>query len=131
MAYVLYAVLSFICAMSETIYFFVAARILLGLAGGVILPIGQSVLLNEYPEKLRTFGVGIWGVLGMMPFMVGIFIGGWWAGTFRLALFVLLEHPGRAAGRRRRGLACCTAARFARVFIASTLLAFSCSRRFF
>ena len=81
-AYLLYAVLSFICAMSETIYFFVAARILLGLAGGVILPIGQSVLLNEYPEKLRTFGVGIWGVLGMMPFMVGIFIGGWWAEHF-------------------------------------------------
>jgi MFS transporter, DHA2 family, multidrug resistance protein len=78
-AYGLYAVLSFVCAMSETIYFFVAARILLGLAGGVILPIGQSVLLNEYPEKLRTFGVGFWGVLGMMPFMVGIFIGGWWA----------------------------------------------------
>ncbi|HEY8070973.1 MAG TPA: MFS transporter, partial [Methylocystis sp.] len=81
-AYALYAVFSFVCAMSETIYFFVAARILLGLAGGIILPIGQSVLLNEYPEKLRTFGVGLWGVLGMMPFMVGIFMGGWWAEHF-------------------------------------------------
>jgi DHA2 family multidrug resistance protein len=78
-AYGLYAIFSFVCAMSETIYFFVAARILLGLAGGVVLPIGQSVLLNEYPEKLRTFGVGLWGALGMMPFMVGIFVGGWWA----------------------------------------------------
>ncbi|MGA8169985.1 MAG: MFS transporter [Methylocystis sp.] len=81
-AYALYALFSFVCAMSETIYFFVAARILLGFAGGVILPIGQSVLLNEYPEKARTFGVGLWGLLSMMPFMVGIFMGGWWVENF-------------------------------------------------
>ncbi len=79
LAYFLYALLSMACSVSETIWFFVGARVLLGLAGGVILPIGQSVLLNEYPEKLRTFGVGFWGILGMMPFMVGIFTGGWWA----------------------------------------------------
>ena len=78
-AYFLYAFLSLACGVSETIWFFVGSRVLLGLAGGVILPIGQSVLLNEYPEKLRTFGVGFWGILGMMPFMVGIFTGGWWA----------------------------------------------------
>ena len=71
--------MSLFCAMSDTIYFFVASRILLGLAGGVILPVGQSVLLDEYPEKLRTFGVGLWGVLSMMPFMVGTYLGGWYS----------------------------------------------------
>jgi DHA2 family multidrug resistance protein len=78
-AYVVYAVMSLACSMSETIYFFVAARILLGLAGGAIIPVGQSVLLNEYPENLRTFGVGLWGVLSMLPFMAGIYIGGWYS----------------------------------------------------
>ena len=78
-AYVFYAAMSLSCAMSDTIYFFVASRILLGLAGGAIIPVGQSVLLGEYPENLRTFGVGLWGVLSMMPFMAGTYLGGWYS----------------------------------------------------
>jgi len=78
-AYVFYAVMSFACGESETILTFVGSRILLGVAGGLILPVGQSLLLNEYPERLRTFGVGLWGILNVLPFMLGIFAGGWCA----------------------------------------------------
>ncbi|MGB6174761.1 MAG: MFS transporter [Methylocella sp.] len=74
----IYAIFSFFCAMSETIWWFVPMRILLGLAGGVILPVGQAILLDEYPPEKRTIGVGIWGVLSMMPFTIGVFIGGWY-----------------------------------------------------
>jgi MFS family permease len=93
-------VMSLACSMSETIYFFVAARILLGLAGGAIIPVGQSVLLNEYPENLRTFGIGLWGVLSMLPFMAGIYIGGWysehlgWRYLFYLNILVALLAAG-------------------------------------
>jgi MFS transporter, DHA2 family, multidrug resistance protein len=78
-ALILYASFSYLCAISGTIWSFVPMRILLGLAGGVILPVGQAVLLGEYPPQKRTFGVGIWGVLSMMPFTVGVFMGGWYA----------------------------------------------------
>ena len=78
-AYVFYAAMSLSCAMSDTIYFLVISRVLLGVAGGVIIPVGQSVLLGEYPENLRTFGVGLWGVLSMMPFILGTYLGGWYS----------------------------------------------------
>jgi DHA2 family multidrug resistance protein len=78
-AYILYAIVSLICTMSQTIAFFLPMRILLGLTGGVILPIAQSIVLNEYPEHLRTVGVGLWGMLGILPFMVGVFMGGWYS----------------------------------------------------
>jgi MFS transporter, DHA2 family, multidrug resistance protein len=78
-ALVVYAIFSFFCAISGTIWSFVPMRILLGLAGGVILPVGQAVLLGEYPPEKRTLGVGIWGVLSMMPFTIGVFMGGFWA----------------------------------------------------
>ncbi len=78
-AYVSYAVMSLCCALSDTIYFLVLSRVLLGVAGGVIIPVGQSLLLGEYPEKLRTFGVGLWGVLSMMPFILGTYLGGWYS----------------------------------------------------
>jgi len=76
---VAYAIFSYLCAISDTIWSFVPMRILLGLAGGIILPVGQAVLLGEYPHEKRTFGVGIWGVLSMMPFTIGVFMGGWYA----------------------------------------------------
>lgn len=78
----LYALFSFLCASSDTIFSFVPMRILLGLAGGVVLPVGQAILLGEYPPERRTFGVGIWGVLSMMPFTLGVFMGGFWAEYF-------------------------------------------------
>jgi MFS transporter, DHA2 family, multidrug resistance protein len=81
-ALVLYAFFSFVCASSGTIWEFVPMRFLLGLAGGVILPVGQAILLGEYPPEKRTLGVGIWGVLSMMPFTIGAFMGGWWAEFF-------------------------------------------------
>jgi DHA2 family multidrug resistance protein len=77
-ALTLYAAISFVCANAESIYFFVPARIGLGLVGGVILPVGQALLLGEYPDTKRVLGVGIWGVLSMMPFTIGVFMGGWY-----------------------------------------------------
>jgi MFS transporter, DHA2 family, multidrug resistance protein len=78
----LYALFSFLCASSGTIWAFVPIRFFLGLSGGVILPIGQAILLEEYPPEKRTLGVGIWGILSMMPFTIGVFMGGWWAEFF-------------------------------------------------
>lgn len=81
-ALITYAIFSYLCATSYTIWSFVPMRIFLGLAGGIILPVGQAVLLGEYPPEKRTLGVGIWGVLSMMPFTIGVFMGGFWAEYF-------------------------------------------------
>jgi len=78
-AFVVYALASFLCAISETLWLFLPARIVLGFAGGVTLPVGQALLLNEYPERKRSLGLGIWGVFTLMPFTVGIPLGGWFA----------------------------------------------------
>src|SRR5579885_872657 len=78
----IYAFFSLLCASSDTIWSFVPMRVLLGLAGGVILPVGQAILLGEYSPEQRTLGVGIWGVLSMMPFTIGVVMGGWWAEFF-------------------------------------------------
>lgn len=77
-ALTLYAAISFVCASADAIYSFVLVRLALGLVGGVILPVGQGLLLGEYPEKERVLGVGIWGVLSMAPFTLGVFMGGWY-----------------------------------------------------
>lgn len=76
-AFAVYALASFLCGISETLWLFLPARIVLGFAGGVTLPVGQALLLNEYPERKRSLGLGIWGMFTLMPFTVGFPLGGW------------------------------------------------------
>lgn len=75
-AFLIYAVASFLCAISESLWLFVPARILLGFAGGLTLPTGQALLLKEYPEQLKMLGLGIWGLVTLMPFTLSFLIGG-------------------------------------------------------
>ena len=82
LTFICYAFFSLLCAQSETIWFFTPARFLLGLAGGVILPLGQGIALNEFPENRRTLCVALWAALSMAPFTLGVFMGGFWAEYF-------------------------------------------------
>lgn len=75
-AFFIYAFASYLCALSQTLWLFLPARILLGFAGGVTLPVGQSLLLKEYPDHLKLLSLGIWGLVTMMPFTVSFSIGG-------------------------------------------------------
>lgn len=75
-AFIVYAFASFLCAVSETLWLFLPARIMLGFAGGVTLPVGQSLMLREYPDHLKLLGLGIWGLVTMMPMTVSFSVGG-------------------------------------------------------
>jgi DHA2 family multidrug resistance protein len=76
-AFVVYAGASLLCVLGDTIMTFLPARILLGLAGGLTLPLGQSLLLKEYPDRLKSMGLAIWGLFTLMPFTLGLATGGW------------------------------------------------------
>ena len=81
-AFIAYAAASLLCAISETIWFFVPMRFALGLVGGVIIPLGQGLSLAEFPEHRRGYGAALWGVISMAPFTLGVFMGGFWAEYF-------------------------------------------------
>lgn len=76
-AFVAYAAASALCAISETLWLFLPSRILLGLTGGVTLPLGQALWLNEYPDRRRSLGLGLWAFCTLMPFTIGLPAGGW------------------------------------------------------
>ncbi len=75
-AFVAYALTSYLCAIAQTVAFFVAVRILLGFAGGITLFIGQSLVLKEYPDHLKLLALAIWGLVTLMPFTISFPIGG-------------------------------------------------------
>lgn len=88
-AFLAYAGASYLCTISETILTFLLARILLGLAGGLTLPLGQTLFLKEYPDRSKSVGLAVWGVFTLMPFAVGLATGGVDRRRTRVALSVL------------------------------------------
>lgn len=75
-AFIVYAFASYLCAISQSLWLFIPARILLGFSGGITLFIGQPLLLKEYPDRLKLLGLGIWGLVTLMPFTISFPIGG-------------------------------------------------------
>src|SRR5512134_1807921 len=109
-AFILYAGASLFCAMGDSIATFLPARILLGLAGGLTLPLGLTLLLKEYPDRLKSLGLAVWGLFTLMPFTLGLATGGWiadelgWRALFALNIPCALTIAGVTAAllHRRR-----------------------------
>lgn len=76
-AFVVYAIASYLGGISQTHWEFLNARILQGFTGGLTIFLGQDLLLCEYPDRLKSLGLTIWGLLTITPFTVGLPVGGW------------------------------------------------------
>lgn len=92
-AIVVFALSSWACAVSSGFYPYLACRIVLGLAGGVSLPLGHALLIKEYPLKRKSIGIGVWSVFTLTPFTLGPPIGGWIADTLGWRWLFWLNVP--------------------------------------
>jgi MFS transporter, DHA2 family, multidrug resistance protein len=92
-ACVVYAQASYLCAISETLWLFLPARVFLGLAGGITLPIGRALMLEEYPPRLKSVGLGVWGLFTVIPFTIAFPVGGWIADDFGWRYLFYLNIP--------------------------------------
>ncbi|GKS60221.1 multidrug effux MFS transporter subunit EmrB [Nitrospira sp.] len=76
-AFLVYSGASYLCGASETLAQFVPARIVQGISGGLTLPVAQLMLLKEYPRRLQTLALSVWGLFSITPFTVGMPVGGY------------------------------------------------------
>ena len=76
-AFLVYSVASYLCGASQTLTQFLPARIAQGIAGGITLPIAQSMLLNEYPKRMTAVALSVWGLFSITPFTIGMPVGGY------------------------------------------------------
>ena len=116
-AFIAFALASWACASLTALYPYLAGRIVLGFSGGLTLPLGQALLIKEYPKQRKSIGIGVWSVFTLTPFTFGPPLGGWigdylgwrWLFWFNipLALIIagcvgaLLYHRGHRSIRHR------------------------------
>jgi len=73
----LFAMGSAACAVSPSSGVFIAARVLLGLAGAGIVVMSLSALAVLFSEQERPRAVGMWGAATFVALPIGPILGGW------------------------------------------------------
>lgn len=76
-ALLLFALASAGCALSRTPLEFIAARLVLGLAGAPLIVMAISALAVLFSEEERPRAVGIWAAVNFVSLPIGPIVGGW------------------------------------------------------
>lgn len=74
---ILFTIASFLCGLANSLNMMILARILQGLGGGAILPIAQSILLENFPMEKRRMAMSVFGVGIIIAPIIGPVLGGW------------------------------------------------------
>ncbi|NWH09374.1 MAG: DHA2 family efflux MFS transporter permease subunit [Alphaproteobacteria bacterium] len=74
--YLSFAVLSLLCGLSGSLGELIGGRVLLGLAGGPIMPLSQMLLLRIFPKEQATTATVIWAMTTLIGPVAGPILGG-------------------------------------------------------
>ncbi|MFJ9798641.1 MFS transporter [Streptomyces sp. NPDC101145] len=102
--YTLFGVASAVAAMADTPEVLIAARVLLGVGGAMIMPATLSILRAVFPDRReRATAIGIWTAVAAIGAATGPVLGGflvehfWWGSVFliNIPLMALILPAGR------------------------------------
>jgi EmrB/QacA subfamily drug resistance transporter len=68
---------SALCAFAPTLGWLVFFRVLQGLGGGALMPVGMTMVLELFPRERHGRAVSIWGMAVMVAPAIGPTVGGW------------------------------------------------------
>lgn len=74
--YLAFAGLSALCGMSTSLGMLVACRVALGLCGGPIMPLAQTLMMRLLPPEKQVLGTVIWAMTTLIGPIVGPVLGG-------------------------------------------------------
>jgi len=76
LCYLGFAVLSLLCGLSMSLGMLVACRVALGLCGGPIMPLAQTLMMRILPPEKQVLGTVIWAMTTLIGPIVGPVLGG-------------------------------------------------------
>lgn len=97
-AYLAFAVLSLLCGLSGTLGMLIAGRVLLGLAGGMIIPLSQTLLLRIFPPEKAAVATIIWAMTTTVAPIAGPILGGTLSDNVGWEWIFFINVPIAAAG---------------------------------
>ncbi|MCH9612590.1 MAG: Multidrug export protein EmrB [Chlamydiia bacterium] len=73
----LFAIFSWCCGISSTILMLVISRFIQGFVVGPVIPISQSMIMQQLPPEKRTGAIAIWSMIVLVAPVAGPLVGGW------------------------------------------------------
>ena len=76
-ATLLFVLASWLCGISHSLEMLIVFRVLQGAVAGPIIPLSQSLLLNNYPPEKRGMALAFWSMTIVVAPICGPILGGW------------------------------------------------------
>lgn len=88
-----FLVASMLCGAATTLTEMVFFRILQGMFGAAISPVGQSIIMDHYPPQKRALVLSIWGMGTMLGPIIGPSLGGYLTETLNWRWVFYINVP--------------------------------------
>ncbi len=89
----LFTFASFMCGSAWSLNSLIFFRVIQGLAGGGLVPISQSILLESFPREKHGLAMAIFGMGAMLGPIVGPLLGGWITDTMSWRWIFYINIP--------------------------------------
>ncbi|HYR26364.1 MAG TPA: DHA2 family efflux MFS transporter permease subunit [Aquabacterium sp.] len=73
----LFTLASWLCGLSPSLPTLIVARVIQGAVAGPMIPLSQSLLLNNYPPEKRGLALALWSMTVIVAPILGPIMGGW------------------------------------------------------
>ncbi len=73
----LFSIASWLCGLAINLPMLITFRVIQGLVAGPMVPLSQSLLLNNYPAEKKGLALALWSMTVVVAPIVGPIMGGW------------------------------------------------------
>ncbi|AKJ41466.1 multidrug efflux MFS transporter permease subunit EmrB [Pragia fontium] len=89
----LFVIASWLCGMSHSLEMLIFSRVIQGLVAGPIMPLSQSLLLNNYPPLKRSMALALWSMTVTVAPIFGPILGGWISDNYHWGWIFYINVP--------------------------------------
>jgi DHA2 family multidrug resistance protein len=89
----LFGVFSAVCGMAGSLSMLVLGRVLQGLAGGVLMPLSQTLLLRIFPKEKAPAAMALWAMTTLVAPVLGPILGGWLCDNYSWPAIFFINVP--------------------------------------
>ncbi|MDR2367672.1 MAG: DHA2 family efflux MFS transporter permease subunit [Deltaproteobacteria bacterium] len=89
----LFALTSLACGLATNLNFLIVCRVLQGALGAPIMPLAQTLLMNNYPRRLQMLAIGLWATTVSVAPVIGPIMGGYISDNYHWGWIFLINVP--------------------------------------
>ncbi|WP_237385930.1 multidrug efflux MFS transporter permease subunit EmrB [Xenorhabdus sp. Sc-CR9] len=89
----LFTLSSWLCGISNSLGMLIFFRVIQGIAAGPVLPLCQSLLLNNYPPAKRNMALALWSMMIVVAPICGPILGGYISDNYHWGWIFFINIP--------------------------------------